>query len=100
ALVIGNGAYTNATPLPNPTNDARDVAAALRSLGFEVIDGYDLDGTGMRRTIADFGAKAAGASITLLFYAGHGMQVAGKNYLVPTDARLERPSSLGIEAID
>jgi uncharacterized caspase-like protein len=100
ALVIGNGAYTSANPLPNPANDARDVAAALRNLGFEVIEGYDLDGAAMRRKIADFGGKITGATTTLLFYAGHGMQVAGKNYLVPTDARLERPSSLGIEAID
>jgi tetratricopeptide (TPR) repeat protein len=100
ALVIGNGAYVNANPLPNPANDARDVAAALRNLGFVVIEGIDVDGAAMRRKIAEFGSKMTGASTTLLFYAGHGMQVAGENYLVPTDARLERPSSLGVEAID
>jgi tetratricopeptide (TPR) repeat protein len=100
ALVIGNGAYTSVDQLPNPPNDARDVAAALRELGFKVIEGYNLDGTTMRRKIAEFGAVMSGAGVTLFFYAGHGMQVAGKNYLLPVDAKLERPSSLGVEAIE
>lgn len=100
ALVMGNGAYMNVTDLPNPPNDARDIAAALRDLGFKVIEGYDLDSTTMRGKIAEFGAVTPGAAVALLFYAGHGVQVAGKNYLVPIDAKLERPSSLGVEAIE
>src|SRR5262249_59499184 len=57
-------------------------------------------GAGMRARIAEFGSAMPGAAITLLFYAGHGLQVAGKNYLVPVDAKLERPSALGVEAIE
>ena len=100
ALVIGNGAYTNVNPLPNPPNDARDMAGALRDLGFKVIEGYNLDSTAMRGKIEEFGAALPGAGVSLLYYAGHGMQVAGKNYLIPVDAKLERPSSLGVEAIE
>ncbi len=100
ALVIGNGNYANVPALANPTNDARDIAGSLRDLGFKVIEGYNLDGTAMRGKIADFGAVLPGAAVTLFYYAGHGVQVAGKNYLVPVDAKLERPSSLGVEAIE
>ena len=100
ALVIGNGAYANVTPLSNPANDAREMAGALRELGFKVIEGYNLDSTTMRGRIADFGAALPGAGVSLFYYAGHGMQVAGKNYLIPVDAKLERPSSLGVEAIE
>jgi tetratricopeptide (TPR) repeat protein len=100
ALVIGNGAYANVSPLSNPSNDAREMAGALRELGFRVIEGYNLDSTTMRGRIADFGAALPGAGVSLFYYAGHGMQVAGKNYLIPVDAKLERPSSLGVEAIE
>jgi len=100
ALVIGNGAYTNVAQLPNPPNDARDIAGALRDLGFKVIEGYDLDGNKMRSKIEEFSAAMPGAGVTLLYYAGHGIQVAGKNYLIPVDAKLEHPSSLGLEAIE
>ncbi|MGD9925611.1 MAG: caspase family protein [Pseudorhodoplanes sp.] len=99
ALVIGNGKYRTAPELANPANDARDVSAALRALGFKVIEGYDLDSAGMRAKIGEFGAAMQGAATTLFFYAGHGVQVAGNNYLIPTDARLERPSALSTEAI-
>ena len=81
ALVIGNGRYQNATLLPNPANDARAVAKALRDIGFDVTEGVDLDRTGMERCIRDFLRKAMSARLALLFYAGHGMQVDGKNYL-------------------
>jgi len=100
ALVIGNGAYTNVTALTNPPNDARDMSNTLRDLGFKVIEGYNLDSTKMRGKIEEFGAAMPGAGVTLFYYAGHGMQVAGKNYLIPVDARLEHPSSLGLEAIE
>lgn len=100
ALVIGNGAYTNVAQLPNPPNDARDIASALRDLGFKVIEGYNLDSTRMRSKIEEFSAAMPGAGVTLLYYAGHGIQVAGKNYLIPVDAKLEHPSALGLEAIE
>jgi len=100
ALVIGNAAYTSATPLANPANDAREMSGALRDLGFKVIEGYNLNSSTMRSKIAEFGAALPGAGVALFYYAGHGMQVAGKNYLVPVDAKLERPSSLGVEAIE
>jgi uncharacterized caspase-like protein len=99
ALVIGNGKYRAMAELPNPANDARDIADALRELGFRVIEGYDLDSAGMRAKIAEFGAAMPGAGTTLFFYAGHGIQVGGQNYLVPTDAKFERPSALDVEAV-
>ncbi|HLN08783.1 MAG TPA: caspase family protein, partial [Xanthobacteraceae bacterium] len=100
ALVIGNGAYVNASNLPNPPNDAHAVAKTLRDMGFDVIEGTDLDRTVMERMIRDFLRKAPNARVTVLFYAGHGMQVDGKNYLVPVDARLLAPSDLGFETIE
>ncbi|RAI41956.1 caspase family protein [Rhodoplanes roseus] len=100
ALVVGNGAYRNATPLANPPNDAADVAAALRRIGFTVIEGRDLDKRGLEDQIRAFGRALDGASVALFFYAGHGLQVAGKNYLVPVDAKLERPGDLSFETID
>lgn len=99
ALVIGNGAYRAATPLPNPPNDAADVAAALRKLGFTVIEGRDLDKPALEDKIRAFGRALDRASVALFFYAGHGLQVAGKNYLVPIDAKLERPGDLALDAI-
>jgi tetratricopeptide (TPR) repeat protein len=86
ALVIGNGAYANASALPNPPNDARAVAKTLRDIGFDVTEGIDLDRPAMDRNVRDFLLKAAGARLALLFYAGHGMQIDGHNYLVPIDA--------------
>ncbi|NVO14755.1 MAG: caspase family protein [Rhodoplanes sp.] len=100
ALVVGNGAYRNATPLANPPNDAADVAAALRRLGFAVIEGRDLDKHALEDKIRAFGRALDGASVALFFYAGHGLQVAGRNYLVPVDAKLERPGDLSFETID
>src|SRR5262245_44451034 len=87
ALVIGNGAYANATKLTNPVNDATDVAQALRRIGFDVVEGRDLDKRAMEAKILEFGTKLDQAKVALFFYAGHGMQVGGKNYLVPTDAK-------------
>ncbi|GIL01982.1 MAG: hypothetical protein BroJett030_18810 [Alphaproteobacteria bacterium] len=99
ALVIGNGAYVNASALPNPPNDARAVASALRDIGFEVIAGEDLDRSAMERSLRDFLRKAQGAKVALFFYAGHGMEVAGENYLVPVDAALESASDLSFETV-
>ncbi|GAA0781618.1 caspase [Roseibium denhamense] len=99
ALVIGNGAYEHTVPLPNPANDAEQMASKLRGLGFDVVAGQDQSYTDMRRTVMEFAKKAYGAEIALLFYAGHGMQVGGQNLLVPIDAKIEDETSLDFETI-
>lgn len=100
ALVIGNGAYTNINPLPNPANDASDISAMLEKLGFTVYGGNDLDYTTMGAKVGEFADAAADADVTLFFYAGHGVQVNGRNYLIPVNAKLEREATLLFEAID
>jgi uncharacterized caspase-like protein len=100
ALVIGNGAYRNAPMLPNPANDARAVANALRDDGFQVIEATDLDRVGMERVMLDFLQKAPSAKVRLLFYAGHGMQVDGNNYLMPIDATVASKSTAVFELVD
>jgi Caspase domain len=100
ALVIGNGAYANAPRLANPANDAADIAQSLRSIGFEIVEGRDLDKRAMEQKIVEFGHKLDGASLALFFYAGHGLQVSGQNYLVPIDARLQRAGDLSFETIN
>jgi len=100
ALVIGNGAYRSAPGLVNPVNDATDMAAALRGLGFDVVEGTNLDRRGMDDAVRAFGRKLDRTDLALFFYAGHGLQVAGKNYLVPIDARLERAGNVNFDAID
>jgi uncharacterized caspase-like protein len=95
ALVIGNSAYRNTVPLPNPRNDATDVAKVLKSAGFEVVEGVDLDKRGMDEAFRRFGAAAAGADAALFFYGGHGFQFQGTNYLVPVDARLAGGPDVG-----
>jgi hypothetical protein len=99
ALVIGNSAYQATSELKNPRNDATDMAAALRRLGFEVLEGKDLDKRAMERLIRKFGLKLSGADLALFFYAGHGMQVGGQNYLIPTDARLASEGDADFEAL-
>jgi hypothetical protein len=99
ALVIGNAAYQNTTPLNNPSNDAQDVAGALKRLGFDVVEGRDLDKRSMERLIRQYGTKLTGADVALFFYAGHGLQVGGQNYLVPTDARLAAEGDVDFESL-
>ncbi|WP_319239921.1 caspase domain-containing protein [uncultured Propionivibrio sp.] len=99
ALVIGNSAYKDA-PLKNPANDARDVAAALRKLGFEVIEKTNVAQKEMNRAIVQFGEKLRGDSVALFYYAGHGVQVRGKNYLIPVDAQIQSEASVRVEAVD
>src|SRR5215510_606868 len=82
ALVIGNSAYQNAGLLDNPKNDATDIAAALKKLGFEVIAGFDLEKAGMDRKIREFVEGVQGANTAVFFFAGHGLQVSGNNYLI------------------
>lgn len=100
ALVVGNGNYRHATRLPNPANDAADVAQVLRRLGFDVVEGRDLDKRGLEDKLREFGRKLDRAGMALFFYAGHGMQLGGRNYLIPIDAKLERVGDLSLDTID
>jgi hypothetical protein len=88
ALVIGNGAYQAVPALANPPNDAKDIAEALKTMGFSVTLGVDLDQARMQRAIADFAKSAAAADVSLFYYGGHGLQVSSHNYLIPVDAQL------------
>jgi uncharacterized caspase-like protein len=100
ALVIGNSAYQNASRLPNPVNDATAIASLLRSAGFEVIDlETDLGANDMRRAVRNFGARAQNADVALVYFAGHGIEVDGSNYLVPIDAQLERDLDVEDESL-
>ena len=85
--------------LKNPKNDAIDVAATLRRLGFEVFEGRDLDKRAMERLIRQFGVKLSGADLAFFFYAGHGVQIGGQNYLVPIDARLASEGDADFEGM-
>ena len=94
ALVIGNGAYTHVRALPNPTNDARSIAKSLRDIGFVVSEGTDLNRTAMQATIRDFLREAARSQVAVVYYAGHGVQVDGRNYLVPIDIQFQAGSGM------
>ncbi len=85
ALVIGNSKYTSVAPLKNPFNDARDLAALLESFGFRVTRVYDATGEQLDRSVASFAAGITGADAAVVFYAGHGVQVAGENYMIGVD---------------
>src|SRR5580765_3909773 len=99
ALVIGNGGYTKAKPLTNPPNDAADMAKTLKSLGFEVLSGSDLDKRGMETLIREFGNKIAAGGTGLFYYAGHGIQMGGENYLVPIDADIPQEDEVSYAAV-
>jgi uncharacterized caspase-like protein len=99
ALVIGNAAYQNTTTLANPANDALDMAAALEKVGFTVQVERDLTKRGMEAALSRFARAADGADAALFFYAGHGVQYRGSNYLVPVDARLEDEISIAYELL-
>ncbi len=100
ALVIGNSAYETQNVLANPTNDAADVGAMFRRLGFDVVEGTDLDGTALRAKIKEFRDRLEGGSLGVFYYSGHGIQVDGQNYLIPIDAKLEKPEDVRLETID
>ena len=100
ALVIGNGNYAHAQLLANPRNDAQAFADKLSGLGFEVIEGLDLSKAGMEDAIRQFARKASNADLTLLFYAGHGLQIGNRNYLVPVDAELSEESDVAFQLLD
>lgn len=99
ALVVGNGAYVNTPGLPNAPRDAKAMAGALRGLGFEVLEATDLDQRAMLRELANFADLLDRAEIGLFFYAGHALQVAGENYLVPVDAKLQREAQLLFQTV-
>ena len=99
ALVIGNSGYEHVTQLTNPDNDAKGMAEKLTSLDFEVVTGTNLSLRDMRKTVREFIAKLEGADLALFFYAGHGLQVNGENYLVPIDAELNSYVDLEFEAM-
>jgi formylglycine-generating enzyme required for sulfatase activity len=99
ALVIGISAYQNAPRLTNPVNDARVIGESLRRLKFDVAELYDLNLEELGRGIRDFGVRAATADVAVVYYAGHGVQVAGENYLIPANAHLERQRDLLYEAM-
>ncbi len=101
ALVMGNSDYASGR-LPNPANDAKLVGDALTSLGFDVIARRNADQVTMKRAIQEFGSrleKAGPSAVGLFYYAGHGIQLSGRNYLIPTTARIEREGDVEIEAV-
>lgn len=98
ALVIGNGSYTNA-PLRNPVNDARAMAATLRQLGFEVMAGENLTLRQMTEHILTFGKKIKNGGVGLFYFAGHGVQVQDRNYLIPVGARIDKEQDVEFEAL-
>ncbi|NNE21812.1 MAG: caspase family protein [Rhizobiales bacterium] len=99
ALVIGNSAYQNVTQLPNPRNDAADLAHGLQQVGFEVLLKNDLDFDALRRALRDFSDRAVGAEMALVYFAGHGIEIAKQNYLIPVDARLKTDRDVQFEAV-
>ena len=100
ALVVGNGAYVHAPALGNPTNDAADIAQALRDIGFQVVERRDADQRAMTDAIREFSRLLRGAEVALFYYAGHAFQVAGNNYLLPVDVRIEGPSDVKLRMLD
>jgi uncharacterized membrane protein YgcG len=89
AFVVGNGAYKNVAQLPNPPVDAKAMAAVLRNVGFEVVEGTNLTRDKMTEKLLEFGKKAQGADVAVFFYAGHGIAISGTNYLLPIDADIK-----------
>jgi uncharacterized caspase-like protein len=97
ALVVGNSAYQHVPPLPNPDNDARSIAETLKSVGFVLVGGgaqLDLDKPALEHAIRDFGDSLKSGDVGLFYYAGHGVQVHGVNYLVPVNANPTREADI------
>jgi hypothetical protein len=99
ALVIGNSAYRNVPALPNPANDAGDIAAALTRLGFAVNLITNASFDDMRRGLIALGREASGADMAAVYFAGHGMEVSGENWLIPVDAELKKDTDAANEAV-
>jgi hypothetical protein len=100
ALVIGNSEYRKVPPLTNPVNDAADMAASLQRLGFSVRHFIDLDYDGFRRALIEFGTAAKTADKAVIFYAGHGVEIDGKNWLIPVDAEIKSEIDVYAEGIN
>ena len=100
ALVIGVGRYQHAPALTNPANDVRLIGPALQKLNFDVQVVIDPDYETLKQALRDFGRRLDGAKVALFFYAGHGVQVSGRNYLLPVNAALVREPDLRYEAFD
>jgi Flp pilus assembly protein TadD len=98
--VIGNGTYASAPALKNPPNDARDMAATLTALGFEVSSGINVSQRDMKRLIREFGQKLKGGGSGLFYYAGHGVQAKGRNYLIPIDAEIQSEAEVEDSGVD
>jgi uncharacterized caspase-like protein len=99
ALVVGNGAYQQVKALSNPPSDASEVASSLERLGFLVRTLTNATFDEMRRALLNFGRQARGAKIAILFFAGHGIEVNGENWLIPVDAALKADIDTQNEAI-
>ena len=102
ALVIGQSAYRAVVPLPNPANDARAMTQLLAEAGFEVVTAADLSQNDLRQTVGEFAARIAAKgpdTIALVFYAGHGLQIDGENYLVPVDVDPKREADIPLQAV-
>lgn len=101
ALLVGNGDYADQrAKLPNPTNDAKDLADALSRMGFKVLLRKDLDAAGMKDAIREFGKELEGASVALFFYAGHALQLQGNNFLLPVNSTPRNEGDVLLDAMD
>ncbi|MGX1323995.1 putative caspase-like protein [Bradyrhizobium sp. USDA 377] len=100
ALVIGNSAYKSVPKLANPANDAGLIGGMLKKAGFDTVDvRQDLSAPEMRKALREFGARTRDADVAVIYYAGHGLEVDGTNYLIPTDAALETDTDVYDEAL-
>jgi uncharacterized caspase-like protein len=100
ALVIGMSAYASHSALPNAKRDAQAVAASLREVGFQtVVEGYDLDKRKLESTLQSFAQQATTANWAVIYYAGHGIEIGGTNYLIPIDAKLATDRDVSFEAV-
>jgi hypothetical protein len=99
ALVIGNSTYQNVSALPNPVNDANDISASLSRLGFDVKTLTNAKFDDMRRALISFGQRARGADFAVIFFAGHGLEIGGENWLIPVDAQLTTDLDVANESV-
>jgi hypothetical protein len=99
ALVIGNSAYGGSAKLPNPQNDAKLIAKKLRELGFKVTEVVDADRSKLVSSLSTFSATAQSADLTMLFYAGHGVQISGTNYMLPVDLNMNDLSQVPLQGV-
>jgi hypothetical protein len=99
ALIVGNSNYAHTRILPNARNDAEAMTGFLKGIGFQVTGWHDTNYQELRRVVREFGTAAAGADVAIVYFAGHGLEVAGQNYLLPVDAKLATSADLEYEAI-